>query len=685
MNGEQAEEEPPEDNTLRWRVVDRQFFMQNNAKATCAGFHAASGLLVVGFSNGIFGLYEVPDFNTIHTLSISQNGIDFVCINQSGEWLAFGASKLGQLLVWEWQSESYILKQQGHFDATNATVYSPDAQQIVTVSDDGKIKVWDVQSGFCSVTFTEHTAAVTACDFARRNRVLFTSSLDGSVRAWDLIRYRNFRTFTAPSRLSFSCLAVDPSGEVVCAGSLNSFDILIWSVQNGQLLDQLSSHESPVATLAFAPDAASLVSGSWDHTVRIWSIFNRTQTSEPLQLQADVLDIAIRPDSKQLAISTLDGELTFWSLADSAQESGVSGRRDASKGRLLADRRTVASSANAFNSIAYSVDGTCLLAGGNSKYICLYSISTLTLLKKFTVSVNLSMQGTQEYLNSRFLTEAGPAGLLDNGDASDLQDRIDRTLPGAICGDASQRRTLPTVRVSSVSFAPTGRSFCAATTEGLQIFSIDQIMQFDPFDLDVSVTPSTTIETLEKGSYLYALIMAFSLNERGLIRQVYERIPHQSIRLVARDVPTIYLPRLLRFVAQEVEVTAHLEFNLLWMEALLSEHGIWAKENAGSLAGELRAVQRAVGRVGSELGRLTEGNTYAVEYILEQRRLEEKMGLLEVSGQGNGETNGESFVIRELGERDAGKMNGKRFITGEVEDEDMADRSDGEEWMGIEE
>ncbi|CRK15729.1 hypothetical protein BN1708_017412, partial [Verticillium longisporum] len=241
----------------------------NDANVRCAAFHPESNLLVAGFSNGIFGLYEMPDFNQIHTLNISQNEIDFVTINKSGEWLAFGASKLGQLLVWEWQSESYILKQQGHFDSMNSLVYSPDGQRIVTIADDGKIKVWDVESGFCIVTFTEHTSGVTACEFAKKGNVLFTASLDGSIRAWDLIRYRNFRTFTAPTRLSFSCMAVDPSGEVVAAGSLDSFDVHIWSVQTGQLLDQMSGHEGPVSALAFTPNGDSLISGSWDRTARI--------------------------------------------------------------------------------------------------------------------------------------------------------------------------------------------------------------------------------------------------------------------------------------------------------------------------------------------------------------------------------------------------------------------------------
>lgn len=46
---------------------------------------------------------------------------------------------LGQLLVWEWQSESYVLKQQGHFNSMVALAYSPDGQYLATGGDDGKV------------------------------------------------------------------------------------------------------------------------------------------------------------------------------------------------------------------------------------------------------------------------------------------------------------------------------------------------------------------------------------------------------------------------------------------------------------------------------------------------------------------------------------------------------------------
>jgi periodic tryptophan protein 2 len=642
----------------RWRINNRHYYFQDQAHLTSAAFHPASNLMVAGFSNGIFLLHELPDFSEIHKLSISASTIDTVTINHSGEWLAFGSSALGQLLVWEWQSESYILKQQGHFDSLNALTYSPSGDRVITCADDGKVKVWDTSSGFCIVTFTEHTSGVTACEFAKRGNVLFTASLDGSVRAFDLIRYRCFRTFTAPSRLSFSSLAVDPSGEVVAAGSLDDFDIHVWSVQTGQLLDQMSGHEGPVSTLAFAPNGGHLVSGSWDRTVRIWSVFGRSQTSEPLQLQSDVLAVTVRPDGRQIAVSSLDGQLTFWSLSEATQESGLDGRRDASGGRKATDRRTAANAAGtkSFGTIAYSADGTVLLAGGNSKFICLYAVETGVLLRKFTVSVNLSLDGTQEFLNSRLLTEAGPRALLDEqGEASDLEDRMDTSLPGAKKGDAAQRQTAAEVRVPGVTFSPTGRAFCAASTEGLLLYSLDTGAVFDPFDLDIDITPESTIETIRKREWLKALVMAFRLGDLKLVRKAYYAVPISDIGLVVRDLPGVYLDRLLRFVSKECDQSQHLELNLLWAESLLTQHGRLLKERQGEYAEVVRMMQKAISRVQGEIMRVAKQNEHTLDYLLAQPRKE----------------TGSALQLKAI------------TVGGAVEeDSDMGD--DGDEWVGLE-
>lgn len=134
--------------------------------------------------------------------------------NAAGDWVAVGSAQLGQLLVWEWRSESYVLKQQGHYYDVAASAFSPDGAYLVTGADDAKVgaawagrvvyaglppwesgwragaaacpvaldaspttppsrpslqvKVWTLSNGFCFVTFSDHQAPVTAVQFVSR-------------------------------------------------------------------------------------------------------------------------------------------------------------------------------------------------------------------------------------------------------------------------------------------------------------------------------------------------------------------------------------------------------------------------------------------------------------------------------------------------------------------------------------
>ena len=344
------------------------------------------------------------------------------------------------------------------------------------------------------------------------------------------------------------------------------------------------------------------------------------------------------------------------------------------EGRKMTDRRTAANVAGtkSFNHITYSADGTCVLAGGNSKYICLYDVQSAVLLKKYTISINLSLDGTQEFLNSRNLTEGGPRGLIDEqGEASDLEDRIDRTLPGAKRGDLSERTTRPEVRVPSVAFSPTGRAFCAASTEGLMIYSLDNAFEFDPFDLDTTVTPANTLKVLKGGDPLKALVMAFRLNEKALIRHVYENTPISEVSLVVKDMPSVYISRLLRHVAIATDESPHLEFNLIWIESLFSKRGRHVKENAGNLGPELRLIQRAIKRIQTELGRLADENGFTVDYILDS------------ANDGNSKTDDDVTMD------DLIRGKARALMNGHAEDimdgGDDSDEASGDGWIGLDE
>lgn len=156
------------------------------------------------------------------------------------------------------------MNQQGHTNNTSCVCYSTDGQILATGGEDGKIKLWNVQSGNCFVTFDEHEQAITALSFSGNKKFFVSSSLDGTVRAFDVhkyvsllflwfflrfcpFRYRNFRTFSCVAQ--FACVAVDSSGEFVAAGCQTEFNVYLWSVKSGHLLEILSGHEGPVVSI----------------------------------------------------------------------------------------------------------------------------------------------------------------------------------------------------------------------------------------------------------------------------------------------------------------------------------------------------------------------------------------------------------------------------------------------------
>lgn len=48
-----------------------------------------------------------------------------------------------------------------------------------------------------------------------------------------------------------------------------------------------------------------------------------------------------------------------------------------------------------FTSLCYSADGESVLAGGQSKFVCIYNVREQMLMKKFEISCNLSFDAME--------------------------------------------------------------------------------------------------------------------------------------------------------------------------------------------------------------------------------------------------------------------------------------------------
>ncbi|XP_065617482.1 periodic tryptophan protein 2, partial [Quercus suber] len=579
----------------KWRLLRKDCFNQAPAKLTACDYHAGLDMVVVGFSNGVFGLYRtVPDFVCIHLLSISREKITTAVFNEAGNWLTFGCAKLGQLLVWEWRSESYVVKQQGHYFDVNCVAYSPDSQLVATGADDNKVKVKMIQlyvCAYCMEMFMERNCG------DHNNNVVHVGSICLMLGILFLLR----------------------NAFLLLNGEHFHVQIFVWSMKTGRLLDVLSGHEGPVHGLIFSPTNAILASSSWDRTVRLWDVFEGKGAVETFPHTHEVLTLVYRPDGRQLASSTLDGQIHFWDPIDGVLMYTIEGRRDIAGGRLMTDRRSAAnsSSGKCFTTLCYSADGSYILAAGTSKYICMYDVADQVLLRRFQITHNLSLDGVLDFLNSKNMTEAGPMDLIDD-DNSDTEEGVDKQsraklgydLPGSL-----PNRGRPVIRTKCLRIAPTGRSFAAATTEGVLVYSIDESFIFDPTDLDIDVTPEAVDAALNEDQQSRALILSLRLNEDSLIKKCIFAISPVDIPAVASSIPYRYLQRLIEAFADLLESCPHLEFILRWCQELCKAHGNSIQQNSRNLLPALKSLQKAITRTHQDLADTCSSNEYMLRYL----------------------------------------------------------------------
>ena len=160
--------------------------------------------------------------------------------------------------------------------------------------------------------------------------------------------------------------------------------------------------------------------------------------------------------------------------------------------------------------------------------------------------------------------------------------------------DPGSRRKHMEIYSKAVMFSPTGRSWAAATTEGLLVYGLDESLTFDPFDLDEDITPESIKRTLKRQEFTKALLMSLHLNEEDLIAQCVEGVPLESIALVAGALKDTYLKRLLMLVAKRIDASPHLEFYLQWSLAVLNAHGAKLRNESTEFLATLRSLQKSI-------------------------------------------------------------------------------------------
>ncbi len=113
--------------------------------------------------------------------------------------------------------------------------------------------------------------------------------------AWD-VRKRDPVHFslkhTAPA------LALSPTGTTLAA--VDDWVVRLFDVPKRQERTTIKGHKGRVTSLAFSPDGATLVTGSWDQTVRVWDAASGAERAALAWPVGKVTALTFAPDGLRI-------------------------------------------------------------------------------------------------------------------------------------------------------------------------------------------------------------------------------------------------------------------------------------------------------------------------------------------------------------------------------------------------
>jgi WD40 repeat protein len=217
-----------------------------------------------------------------------------------------------------------------HFKLVNSIAFTPDGKTLVTSSLDGTIKLWDVASGEEQHVFSLAGEGIVKVAISSDSRMLAAVTWPGKAHVWDLGQHEELHVLQASqgeaARTQIAeAVAFAPDGKTLVTGSWDT-SLRLWDTATGKLVRNLVGHTAPVQSAAISPDGKTLASGDAEGKVMLFNC----ATGERLAVLKAHTDrcfgLAFSPTGKQFATAGWDRIVKVWDLE--SREPLATFRRD---------------------------------------------------------------------------------------------------------------------------------------------------------------------------------------------------------------------------------------------------------------------------------------------------------------------------------------------------------------------
>jgi F-box and WD-40 domain protein CDC4 len=240
--------------------------------------------------------------------------------------------------IYDTQTGKLRKRLEGHEGGVWALQY--EGNVLVSGSTDRSVRVWDIEKGLCSQVFYGHTSTVRCLQILMPTDtgkveggapvmmppkpLIITGSRDSQLRVWRLPE-RNSRRYiqTGPPANDADCpyfirtlqghshsvRAIAAHADTLVSGSYDN-TVRVWRISTGETVHVLQGHTQKVYSVVLDTPRNRCISGSMDSFVRIWDLTTGacTHTLEGHSLLVGLLDLR----DERLVSAAADSTLRIW-------------------------------------------------------------------------------------------------------------------------------------------------------------------------------------------------------------------------------------------------------------------------------------------------------------------------------------------------------------------------------------
>lgn len=203
---------------------------------------------------------------------------------------------------------SMILK--GHESDIYCLDITPDGKTVVSGAD-SDVKIWDVETGKCRSTLQGHSNQVRGVSITPDGKKIASSSYDSKLNIWSLETSQLLDTLQGVYDNHWGN-TISNDGRLIAAAAPGN-TLGVWDLETKNTYN-LEGHTKQISRVAFSSDGQTMVSSSYDATLKVWDTHSQKCLSTLEGHTKSVFGVAITPDDKFVLSSSTDNTLKLWDL-----------------------------------------------------------------------------------------------------------------------------------------------------------------------------------------------------------------------------------------------------------------------------------------------------------------------------------------------------------------------------------